>query len=215
MGSALIQLIPEVVGSVAMPSWILLVLALLSGGRGVGRATALVTGVTCVRLGQGLVFGTVLSAAELSHQFTGSEAIVSALLIALGVLLWAMAVWNAVRTNDIKLLSVVDGITPMRALGVGALLVVTSPRAWIFTLAAIGVIERAHLDIPQSLIAYFVYVLGAQALLFTPILISTRSTVRIEAAARWLQHYNRPIVVIVSVAVGGYFLWKGITGFTG
>jgi hypothetical protein len=213
MGSALIQLIPEVIGSVAMPSWILLVLALLSGGRGAGRAVALVAGVTSVRLAQGLVFGTVLSAAELSHQFAGSEAIVSALLIALGVLLWAMAVWNAVRANDIKLLSVVDGITPLRALGVGALLVVTSPRAWIFTLAAIGVIEQAQLDIPQSLSAYLVYMLGAQALLLAPILIATRSTVQIEAAARWLQRYNRPIVVIVSVAVGAYFLWKGISGF--
>jgi hypothetical protein len=60
-----------------------------------------------------------------------------------------------------------------------------------------------------------VYVLGAQALLFTPIVVSTRSTVQIEAAARWLQHYNRPIVVIVSLAVGGYFLWQGINGFIG
>ena len=213
MGSALVQLIPEIVGSIAMPSWILLVLALLSGGRGVGRATALLAGVTSVRLGQGLVFGTILSAAELSDQFTGTEAIVSALLIALGVVLWATAVWNAVRTNDIKVLRVVDGMTPLRALGVGALLVLTSPRAWIFTLAAIGVIEQAHLDIPQSLIAYLVYMLGAQALLMTPILISTRSTVRIEAAARWLERYNRPIVVLVSVAVGGFFLWKGISGF--
>jgi hypothetical protein len=215
MGSALIHLLPEVIGSIAMPSWILLVLALLSGGRGVGRATALVAGVTFVRLGQGLVFGTVLSASELSRRFTGSEAIVNTLFIALGVLLWAMAVWNVVRTNDIKLLSVVEGVTPMRALGVGALLVVTSPRAWIFTLAAIGVIEQARLVIAQNVIAYLVYVLGAQALLFTPIVVSTRSTVQIEAAARWLQHYNRPIVVIVSLAVGGYFLWQGITGFIG
>jgi hypothetical protein len=36
--------------------------------------------------------------------------------------------------------------------------------------------------------------------------------VRVEAAIRWLQQYNRPIVVIVSVAVGCYFLWSGITG---
>jgi hypothetical protein len=212
VGTALIRLIPEVIGSIAMPSWVMLVLALLSSVRGVAKAAALVAGITSVRLCQGLIFGTVASAYELSHGINSSEAIVSALLIVLGVLLWAMALWNVVRTNDVKLMSFVGVLTPLKAFGLGALLIVTSSRAWIFTLAAFGVIERARLDIPQSVIAYLLYVLGAQALLIAPILMSTRSTVRVEAAASWLQKYNRPIVVIVSVAVGCYFLWLGITG---
>lgn len=212
MGSALLQLIPLVIGCMAMPSWILLVLALLSSSRGVVRATALVAGMTAVRLLLGLIFGTIVSAYDLSHHFYIPGEVISALLIALGVLLWVMAVWSALRANDIKLMSLVNVLTPVRALGLGMVLVVTSTRTWIFTLAAFGVIERAQIDIPQSIIAYLLYVLAAQVLLITPILISTRSKVQVEAAASWLQQYNRPILVIVSVAVGAYFLWTGIAG---
>lgn len=211
MGIVLIQLVPMVIGSIAMPSWALLVLTLLSSGRKVLEATAVVGGVTLVRLVQGLMFGTVVSAYELNHQLNRLGTIVSVLFIVLGVLMWAMAVWQAIHKDDLKLMSMVRSITPVRALGVGVLLVVTSTRAWIFTLAAIGVIEQAGLDFAQSAVAYLLYVLGAEVLLIAPILVSARSSVQFETASRWLEKYNRPIVVIVSVAVGSFFLWHGIT----
>lgn len=211
MGSVLIQLVPLVIGSIAMPSWAVLVLALLSG-RKVVEAIAVVAGVTAMRLLQGLLFGTVLSASDLNDQLNNPGTIVSGLLVALGVLMWAMAVWQLFQKNDLKLMSMVSALTRVRALGLGAALVVTSTRAWIFTLAAIGVIEQAGLDFAQSAVAYLLYVLGAEVLLIAPILVSTRSSVRFEVAAKWLEKYNRPIVVVVSVAVGGYFLWRGLTG---
>lgn len=66
MGSVLIQLVSLVIGSVAMPSRVLLVLALLSSGRGTVEAIAVAVGVTTVRVLQGIVFGTILSAYDLT-----------------------------------------------------------------------------------------------------------------------------------------------------
>lgn len=212
MGPVLIQLVPLVIGSLAMPSWALLVLALLSRGRGTLEAIAVVGGVTAVRLVQGIVFGTILSADAVNRQLTSPGAIVSVLLIVVGVLMWAMGLRQMFTKDDLKLLSMVGALTPLRALGLGALLVVTSTRAWIFTLAALGVIEQAQLDFAPSVIAYLLYVLGAEVLLIAPIVVSARSSTWLEAAARWLEEYNRPIVVVASVAVGCFFLWRGITG---
>lgn len=212
MGRVLIQLFPLVLGSIAMPSWALLVFALLSSGRGTVQAIAVVAGVTSVRLLQGFVFGTLLGTYELNHHLNSLGAIVSAVLIVLGILMWVMALSQVFQKDDLKLMSVVGALTPVRALGLGALLVVTSTRAWIFTLAALGVIEQAELDIPQSIIAYLLYVLGAEVLLIAPILVSARSAVRFEPAARWLEKYNRPIMVIASFAVGCFLLWSGISG---
>lgn len=212
MGSVLIQLVPMVIGSIAMPSWALLVFALLSSGRGVVEAIAVVGGVTAVRLVQGIVFGTILSAYELNRHLTSPAAIVSVLLVVLGILMLAMGVRQIFQKDDLKLLSMVRVLTPVRALGLGALLVATSTRSWIFTLAALGVIEQAQLDFAQSAVAYLLYVLGAEVLLIAPILLSARSSTLFEAAARWLEEYNRPIVVVVSIAVGCFFLWSGITG---
>jgi cytochrome c biogenesis protein CcdA len=216
VGRVLIQLFPEVVGSIAMPSWAMLVLALLSSGRGVVEAIALVSGVTAVRLLQGILFSSLLSAYELSHHLSGQGAIVSALLVVLGVLMLVMAVKQVVqKKNDLKLMRMVDALTPVKALGLGVVLAATSTRAWIFTLAALAVIEQAGLDFAQSVVAYLLYVLGAEVLLVAPILVSARSSVRFEAAARRLEEYSRPIVVVVSVAVGCFFLWRGITGLIG
>ncbi|HEX2348690.1 MAG TPA: GAP family protein [Ktedonobacterales bacterium] len=212
MGSVLIQLVPLVIGSIAMPSWVLLVLALLSSGRGTVEAIAVAVGVTTVRILQGIAFGTILSAYDLNRHLVSPGVIVSALLIVLGVLMWAMALRQIFQKDDLQLMRMVGALTPVRALGLGALLVVTSTRAWIFTLAALGVIEAAELDIAPSIIAYLLYVLGAEALIIAPILVSGRLSNQLAVAARWLEEYNRPILVVVSAAVGCFFLWRGIAG---
>ena len=212
MGSVLIQLVPLVIGSIAMPSWVLLVLALLSSGRGTVEAIAVAVGVTTVRILQGIAFGTILSAYDLNRHLVSPGVIVSALLIVLGVLMWAMALRQIFQKDDLQLMRMVGALTPVRALGLGALLVVTSTRAWIFTLAALGVIEAAELDIAPSIIAYLLYVVGAEALIIAPILMSGRLSNQLAVAARWLEEYNRPILVVVSAAVGCFFLWRGIAG---
>ena len=212
LGSVLIQLLPLIIGSIAMPSWALLVLALLSGGRGTVEAIAVVAGVTSVRLLQGIAFGTILSAYELNRHLVSPGVIVSALLIVLGVLMWVMALRQVFQQDDLQLMSMVGALTPLRALGLGALLVATSTRAWIFTLAALGLIEQAELDLAPSVIAYLLYVLGAEALLIAPILLSGRLSRQLAVAARWLEKYNRPILVVVSAAVGCFFLWRGLVG---
>jgi hypothetical protein len=212
VGSVLIQLVPLVIGSIAIPSWVLLVLALLSSGRGTVEAIAVAVGVTTVRILQGIAFGTILSAYDLNRHLVSPGVIVSALLIVLGVLMWAMALRQIFQKDDLQLMRMVGALTPVRALGLGALLVVTSTRAWIFTLAALGVIEAAELDIAPSIIAYLLYVLGAEALIIAPILVSGRLSNQLAVAARWLEEYNRPILVVVSAAVGCFFLWRGIAG---
>jgi len=212
VGSVLIQLVPLVIGSIAMPSWVLLVLALLSSGRGTVEAIAVAVGVTTVRILQGIAFGTILSAYDLNRHLVSPGVIVSALLIVLGVLMWAMALRQIFQKDDLQLMRMVGALTPVRALGLGALLVVTSTRAWIFTLAALGVIEAAELDIAPSIIAYLLYVVGAEALIIAPILMSGRLSNQLAVAARWLEEYNRPILVVVSAAVGCFFLWRGIAG---
>jgi len=204
--------VPLVIGSIAMPSWVLLVLALLSSGRGTVEAIAVAVGVTTVRILQGIAFGTILSAYDLNRHLVSPGVIVSALLIVLGVLMWAMALRQIFQKDDLQLMRMVGALTPVRALGLGALLVVTSTRAWIFTLAALGVIEAAELDIAPSIIAYLLYVLGAEALIIAPILVSGRLSNQLAVAARWLEEYNRPILVVVSAAVGCFFLWRGIAG---
>jgi hypothetical protein len=220
MGSVLLQLLPLMIAAMAMPTWILLVLLLLKERRGPTGAVSFVGGVTAVRLLQGAIFGSALGAAIGLRQRSEWEALVSALLLVTGVLMWAAALRQLGKDVDpgdatplsSRWVTLIHSLAPMKAFGVGALLVAVSSRAWLFTLAAISVIGQAALTSAESLVAFLLYVLGAELLLLAPIVLSVRSPLRFDAAAGWLEAHERPIVIAVSLILGSYFLWAGIQG---
>ncbi|MGZ3582567.1 MAG: GAP family protein [Ktedonobacterales bacterium] len=217
MGDVLVQLVPLVIGSIMMPTWILLVLVMLRSAHGLANAIAFVGGVTIVRLVQGILFGTILSAYEVLYGTRALGTIVSALLLVTGIVMWVTGLRQVCRQDDRTDLSppffdMLSAVTPLRALGLGVLLVVTSPRAWIFTLTTLGVIDRAALSAVQSVVAFLLYVLGAQVALVAPIIVSTRSSRWLDTATSWLVEHSRPIVITVSLIVGSFFVWTGLSG---
>lgn len=220
MGSVLVQLLPLVLGSMAMPTWILLVLFLLRNRKGFVEAVAFVGGVTIVRLVQGVIFGTILAGTEVARGRNAPGPVVSTLLLVTGILMWAAALKQIWQKDDPESplpswRTMISALTPLRALGLGALLVVTSSRAWLFTLTALGVIGQAGLGLAPSAVSFLLYVLGAELLLVAPIVISVWSSARFDAGARWLERHNRPIVIAVSLVVGSFFIWRGIIGLIG
>ena len=223
MGNVLLQLLPLMIAAMAMPTWILLILVLLRARGRPGEALSFVAGATAVRLAQGALFGFALSATIGPRRQSKWEALVSALLLVTGILLWAAALRQWGKAVDpvgappisSRWEAIIHSLTPAQLFGVGALLVTTSARAWLFTLAAIGVIGQAALTSAESLVAYLLYVLGAELLLLTPIVLSVRSPRRFDAAAGWLEAHERPIVIAISLLLGSFFVWSGIQGLAG
>jgi hypothetical protein len=239
--SVLISLVPFIIASVAMPTWVLLVVVLLTQAKRRVEALAFVAGVTLVRLAQGLVFGLILASYDVPAIEGGPELelVISALLVVAGLVLWAAALQQwltgtpsfavvAERTEQLEPLegagsvqsgyeprwrALVSRITPARALLLGAVLVTSSPRAWLFTLGAMGVIAQAQLRPITSLVAYLFYVVGANLLIVAPILVS--SSTWFDAAARWLEIHNRILVIAVSLVIGSIFVWRGAIGLVG
>jgi hypothetical protein len=223
MGRVLIQLLPLIIAAMAMPTWVLLVFLLLKARRGTTKAVAFVGGVTAVRLLQGALVGGILGAAVGPRRHSEWVAIVSVLLLVTGVLMWAAALRQWGKEVDpvgaplisSRWVTVIHSLTPAQAFGAGALLVAASSRAWLFTLAAIGVIGQSALTSAQSLAAFLLYVLGAELLLLAPIVLSVRSPERFDAAAGWLEGHERPIVIAVSLILGSLFVVAGIRGLAG
>lgn len=215
MGSVLVQLIPLVIGSVMMPTWVLLVLVLLRKGRGPVEAIAFVSGIVVVKLLQGLIFGAIFGAYDVNHRRSEIEAvIVATILIIVGLLMWAAALKLFIQGDDPDgpppaWTRMVSAITPVRAFGLGTALVTTSSRSWLFTLAAIGIITRADLGPALSILAYLLYIAGTISLVVIPIILSIQSARQFNAAAYWLQKHERVVMIVASLAVGAFFLWSG------
>jgi hypothetical protein len=219
----LINLVPLIVGAAVLPVWIVATLLLLRSEGGVAKAAGFAAGAMTVRVVQGILFGHVFDAAAHSGG-GGSKLITSTLLLVVGILLSITAV-RAWRTEDDpdapppKWMATLGSFSPLKAFGIGALLMGISIKQWVFTLAAIAVVDEATLGPARSTLAYLVFVLAAQSLVLAPTIGSavapTRSAAMLEVLQRRLERHSRMITTAVSSIFGLWFLWKGITGLLG
>ncbi len=221
MGEIIIQLTPFIIGSAVVPLQIMMVILLLNSPRqGLAKAISLVAGMTAIRLLQGFFFGLILSPEP--GETSGKSLVVSTLLVVLGILLLITA-YKQWRNEDDpdgpppKWLVTLDTLTPLKALGMGAGLVLVSGKLWVFTLSAIAVIEEAQLGQPSSTVAFLIFLLLAQSLLLLAIVIRViipeRSKSILVSISAWLTTYNRPIVIVVSLVFGLLFFAQGASGF--
>lgn len=227
MSDALVSLTPLIIGSAVVPLQIILIILLLkSPSQGLLKAIAFLVGMTAVRLLQGVVFGLVLTGGADGSVDEASEKsfIASTLLLVLGLLLLISAYkkWKKEPDPDAPppgYLAVIDSATPLKALGLGMVLPLASPKLWVFMLSAIGVISAAQLGQPSGGVTFLIFLLLAQSLLVLPILVRIllprKSVILLEAISAWLSRNDRAIVITASLVFGLMFLYQGAGGLLG
>ena len=224
MNSTLASLLPFIIGSAVVPLQIIVVTLLLtSEQRGPLKAIAFVLGMTVARLTQGILFGLVLTGGSGDPADAGNTSIVKATaLTILGILLLLTAYKKWAKEPDPdapppKWLTMLDSITPAKALLFGAGFVLIGPKLWVFMLGAISAIGEAQLGQPASTWTFLLFVLLAQSLLFIPILIRLlmpqRAKGLLASLADWMKRYNDPIVIAISLIFGALFLSQGLSAF--
>lgn len=221
MDSIFIALLPFILGSALVPLQIIIVVMLLtSPQRGPLKAIAFVTGMTLVRLAQGLLFGFVF-APDTTAEAQGIPWVRATLLTVLGLLLLITAFRKWAKEPDPdapppRWLTMFDTLTPGRALLMGAGLVLIAAKLWVFTLGALSVIREAQLE-ESAFIWYLIYVLLAQSLLIAAILVRllfpSRATSWLDKTSDWLDKHNDTIVIVVSLVFGVLFLYQGVSAF--
>ena len=221
MNEVLVNLLPLMIGAMVVPLYPIIVLLLLQGQGGLGRAGAFVAGNVSVRLLQGLLFLFVFGAVEEAYPSTGPSLITSTLLLVIGILLLVTGYKKCRKEEDPyapppEWMGKLSGLSMLKSFGAGALLVVIAVKHWVFTLAAIGVIETAGLDNWSSTILYLLFILATQVLVLVPLLAFAlapgASAKPLAAIHGWLDQNNRVIMIAVSVIFGLLFFYNGVTG---
>lgn len=217
------SLVPLIIGGALEPIEIMITIMLLGTPSHLRAAGAWISGHIGTRLLQGLIFGTILHWGARSAESKHSDHwIVSTVLLVVALLFLVTAARRLVSDDDPdapppKWMTVLMSATPVKAFFIGAGVVTVSVKAWVFTLAAIGVIGSAGLGRADNMLSYVAFVLLATsvnlAIIGAAAVFGDRSRAALERALQWLQDKDRPIVVVVGLVFGTWFGLKALRGF--
>jgi hypothetical protein len=217
------SLIPLILGGVLEPIEIAITIMLLSTPSHLRAAVAWIAGHCGTRLLQGLVFGTILHwGARSADSHRSHHWIVSTVLLVVAVLFLVTAARELFTADDPnapppKWMTMLTSATPTKAFFIGAGVVTVSVKAWVFTLAAIGVIGNAGMGRVANIGSYVAFVLLAVSanllIIGMAAFFPTRSRAVLDRILRWLQDNDRPIVIVVGLVFGIWFGIKALRGF--
>lgn len=217
------SLVPLLLGCALEPIELVITIMLLGTPSRVRAASAWVGGHVTTRLLQGLVFGTILHwgarGADSNHEH---HWIVSTVLLVVALLFLVTAA-RALLTDDdpdappSKWMTTVTSATPTKAFLIGTGLMTVSVKAWVFTLAAIGVIGNAGMGHVANVVSYIIFVLlaasGNLLIIGLAAFFPQRSRSLLDPTLTWLQKHERPIMVATGLVFGIWFGIKALRGF--
>ncbi len=217
------SLVPLILGSALEPIEIMITIMLLGTPSHLRAATAWISGHVGTRLFQGLIFGTILHwgarSGDSKHSY---HWVVSTVLLIVALLFLVTAARELLSDDDPnapppKWMATLMSATPTKAFFIGAGVITVSVKAWVFTLAAIGVIGNAGLGRAANMASYVAFVLLAASvnliIIGAAAVFGDRSRAVLDRVLRWLQDKNRPIVVVVGLVFGVWFGLKALRGF--
>ncbi|WP_201364063.1 GAP family protein [Dictyobacter formicarum] len=219
MITTLIELLPLIIASAILPSWITATIFLLQSQHGLKKAIALAGGMAIARLAQIILFGSIYSSINIKKVLVISPILITALEIVIGIFFLISAIRVLFYMSDLDELPLtweahLNRVGPWLTFGIGVLWLLVSGKLWMFTLSAIGIINSADLGTLQRLLAYTFYLVGSQILIGLPIVVCIilpgRSASILKAWSDLLTKYYRPIIISISSIFSFYFLWHGL-----
>jgi hypothetical protein len=219
-----LTLLPLIAGSALAPVQSLLTLLLLrrpSGG--VLAAAALVSGMTMVRLIQGLLFALLLPGDSIdagTRGAKGSGPVEAGILIVLAMLLFATAVEQALAEEDPdapppKWMTTAQSISAPRAFLVGVGLILIGAKAWIFSLGVVGAVRDSGVSTRAGVLTFLAYAALSAVipllLIGVRLVAPARSSRFLDCLEIWLERHQARIVIALSLVFGTWFLLTGLS----
>ncbi|MGF0318118.1 GAP family protein [Nocardia fluminea] len=217
MGSVIGGLLPLAVGVAISPipiiAAILMILSKNAGGAAKGFAVGWVAGILVVTGVMTLLAGT-LGGSD-SEPSTGAsivKIILGAALVVLAVIQWQ----ERSQTEVPGWMKAIDTLTPVKALGLGALLSGVNPKNLLLCVSAGVAIGAGGLSAGGDLIAIVVFTLLASvtvlAVVLGYMLAADKLGPMLDSLRQWLQLNNHAVMAIVLLIMGMVVVGKGIGG---
>jgi hypothetical protein len=216
------EILPLAIGIAISPLPIIAVILMLTTPKARTNGPAFLAGWL---LGLVVVAGVVLVVTDAAGaaSSSGSSRLVSAIILALGVVLLVLA-WRRYKGRPgpgeeapaPKWMTALDGFTATRSLSVGALLSGVKPKNLILAAAAAASIAQSGLAGPQQVVVLLVLLLVGSVGIIVPVAVyfamGDRAEPLLDGWKTWLSANNATVMIVLFLVFGVVLLGKGIGG---
>jgi len=220
MVELILSLIPLAVAAALQPPQVLALVVFLQTRRGAVNGLAYILGMIVFRLLLGGIFWVLISTVEETVEARGGNfsLLVGTVLLVLGVLMLVHALRRGFSAHDedeatASWLDKLEDVTPFRAALVGVAFLALDPKDWLVDISVINLIAEADLFSMESLLAFLVYILMAQALLLIPLILSLFFPQKTQSGLTkftgWMKRHERTIEIVFALIFGILFLQIG------
>jgi len=221
VGEAIGQILPLAIGVALSPVPMVAVILMLVTPRAGSNGPAFILGWL---LGLTIVGVLMLGLAGPAANDDGDPASwVSWLKLALGaaLLLLAAKQWRGRPHGDEepaapKWMGAIDGFTPVKALGAGAVLSAANPKNLLIAVGAAAAIAQTGIPGGEQAIAYAVFVIVGTIGVGAPVVIyfalGERAGPILDRLKQWMAHNNGVIMAVLLLVIGVKLIGDAITG---
>jgi hypothetical protein len=215
------SLIPLIIGSAIVPAQIIITTMILRSPSGRASGAAWLAGMALVRVVQGVIFGLILGPAGEAGASTGPGTAASVVLLVIAILFLLTAARYALKVPDEdapppRWMTLFESVTPAKAFGLGAAILLIGAKPWVFTLGAIAAIGEAASGQGAAIATYVVFIVLAQsihlAIVGLAFVMPARSTAVLEAIGAFMTRYDRMLMIVLGAVFGSWFLLKALRG---
>ena len=222
MGDAIGQSLSLAIGVALSPIPIIAVTLLLVTAHGRVSGSAFVLGWV---LGLAVIGAIVLAVAGPADAAgdEGPATWVHVLKLALGALLILVAIrqWRSrpgaeTESKSPRWMAAIEGFTPVKALGTGALLGGAYPKNTLLAVGAAAAIAQTGISGAQQAVAYAVFAIIGSIGVGMPVVLyfimGERSREILERMKDWMSHNNEAVMAVLCLVIGTKLVGDGITG---
>jgi len=225
MGEAIGQILPMAVGVAISPIPIIAVILMLVTRQARVNGPAFVLGWL---IGLGIIGIVVIGVA--GGTVAGSDGTASGRMVLLELVLGGLLLLVAVRqfrsrpregeaASMPKWMGAIDGLTPVKALGAGALLSGLNPKNLLLAVGAAATIAQAGVSTGQQALAYVVFAVIAAIGVASPVVIyfalGDRAPAVLDRMKSWMGQNNAVIMTILCLILGVKLIGQALGGLSG
>jgi hypothetical protein len=217
-------MLPMAIGVAISPVPIIAVILMLFTQRAKPNSVAFLGGWV---LGLAIVGSIVLIVASIGEfdPDSGESTAAAAIRLALGLLFLAIAVkqWKGRPKHGDepkipKWMAAIESFTPLKALGLAALLSGVNPKNLALTLAAAVTIAQVEISTSEAAISLVVFIIIASLSVAAPVLIyltmGEKASKTLDGWKTWLITNNATVMFVLLLVLGVVLVGKGISGLT-